>query len=74
MTTEGTRVAANLVQPGWLLRDLSDDATHVDWLEVHMVLHTLRGGGLPKRVWIYFKDRAKPLILEWDDVVHAREV
>ena len=76
MTTEDKRVAVNLVQPGWLLRDLSGDATRVEWLEIHMVLHTLRGGGLSKRVWIYLADRAKPLIYEWDDVVvaHASEV
>lgn len=73
MTTEGNRVAANLVKPGWLLRELSDDATRVEWLEVHLVLHTVRGGGLANRVWIYLADRAKPLIFEWDDVVHARE-
>lgn len=67
-------MAANLVQAGWQLRVLSDDATQADWLDVHLVLHTMRGGGQSKRVWIYLADRGTPLIYEWDDVVHAREV
>lgn len=67
-------MAANRVQPGWLLRVVSDDVMpHEEWLEVFLVLHTVRGGELPDRVWIYLADRAKPLIFEWDDVVHARE-
>lgn len=75
MTTGNTHVAANLVEPGWLLRVVSDDALvpREEWLEVHMVLHTVRGRDLPKRVWIYLTDRARPLIYEWDDVVHVRE-
>lgn len=70
-------VAANLVQPGWLLRVVSDDVLpSEEWLEVFLVLHTKLYGddGVPiDRVWIYPQDRAKPLILEWDDVVHVRE-
>lgn len=74
MTSSAT-VAANLVQPGWLLRVVSDDVLPAEeWLEVHFTLHTQRGGGLTNRVWIYLSDRAKPLIYEWDDVVEVRKV
>lgn len=67
-----TSVPANLVEPGWLVRVVSDDVLPTDeWLEVHSVLHTIRGNGLPKRVWIIFHDRAHPLIKEWDDVVQV---
>jgi hypothetical protein len=70
-----TLVAANLVEPGWQLHVVSDDVLPADeWLEVYLVLHTARGGGLPKRVWIYPQDRAKPLIYEWDDVVEVGKV
>lgn len=70
------QVAANLVEPGWQLRVVSDDALlpREEWLEVHLVLHTIRGEGLPKRVWVYLADRAKPIIYEWDDVVDVCEV
>lgn len=62
-------VAANLVQPGWLLRVVSEDLVPVEeWLEIFLVLHTKRSD-LPDRVWIYLSDRAKPVIFEWDDVV-----
>lgn len=72
--TEGKHVAANLVQPGWLLQVVSDDVLpSEEWLEVFLVLHTQRGGDLPKRVWIYLQDRAKPVIKEWDDVVQVRD-
>lgn len=72
MTTSS--VAANLVQPGWLLRVVSDDVLPVEeWLEVFLVLETTRGSDLSKRVWIYLSDRAKPLIYEWDDVVEVRQ-
>jgi hypothetical protein len=74
VTSGNTQVAANLVQPGWLLRVVSEDFIPVEeWLEVFLVLHTQRGGGLPKRVWIYLHDRAHPLIREWDDVVEVRQ-
>lgn len=70
--TPSSSVAANLVEPGWLLRVVSDDVLPAEeWLEVYMVLHTVRGAGLPKRVWVYLQDRAKPLIYEWDDVVEV---
>lgn len=65
-------VAANSVEPGWLLRVVSDDVMPVEeWLEVFLVLHTLRG--VTQRVWIYLTDRAKPLIYEWEDVVQVCE-
>ncbi len=74
MIADDTCVAANLVQPGWLLRVVSDDVLPAEeWLEVHLVLHTQRGGDQSKRVWIYPSDRAVPLIYEWDDVVQVRE-
>jgi hypothetical protein len=67
--------AANLVQPGWLLRVVSDDVLpREEWLEVFLVLHTQRGGELTKRVWIYLQDRASPIIHEWDDVVEVQKV
>lgn len=67
-------VAANLVQPGWLLRLVSDDVIpDEEWLEIFLVLETTRGGDLPKRVWIYLTDRAEPVIKEWDDVVEVRQ-
>jgi len=73
--TDGKSVAANQVEAGWLLRVVSDDALvpSDEWLEVHMVLHTIRGGGLCKRVWVYLLDRGKPIIFDWDDVVDVRE-
>lgn len=72
--TSSVSVAANLVQPGWLLHVVSDDVLPADeWLEVYLVLHTERGGGLGKRVWVYPQDRAVPLIYEWDDVVEVRQ-
>ena len=75
MNTIIKHVAANLVEPGWLLRVVSDDVVPTEeWLEVFLVLHTVRGNGLPKRTWVYFTDRAKPLIYEWDDVVEVRQV
>lgn len=68
-------VAANLVQPGWLLRVVSDDVLpQEEWLEVFLVLHTQRGEPLGKRVWIYPQDRATPLIYEWGDVVQVRKM
>lgn len=75
MTKSENHVAANLVQPGWQLRVVSDDVLpREEWLEVFLVLHTQRGEGLSKRVWIYPQDRAQPLIYEWDDVVTTRQV
>lgn len=72
--TSVSSVAANLVQPGWLLHVVSDDVLpHDEWLEVYLVLHTVRGGGLPKRVWVYPQDRGTPLIYEWNDVVEVRQ-
>ena len=66
-------MAANLVQPGWLLRVVSDDVLpQEEWLEVFLVLETRLGE--TKRVWIYPQDRATPIIREWDDVVEVREV
>lgn len=73
--TSSVNVAANLVEPGWLLHVVSDDVLPTDeWLEVYLVLHTVRGGDLPKRVWVYPQDRAQPLIYEWNDVVEVRQV
>ena len=72
MKTQSQHVAANLVEPGWLLRVVSDDVLPTDeWLEVFLVLHTTRGGDQARRVWIYLADRAKPLIYEWEDVVEV---
>jgi hypothetical protein len=72
--TNGERVAVDLLEPGWLLRVLSDDAKpRAEWLEIALVLHTQRAG-LPNRVWVYLQDRATPLIYETGDVVHARQV
>lgn len=69
--TTGERVAANLLEPGWLLRVLSDDAKpRVQWLEIALVLHTQRAG-LPNRVWVYLQDRGMPEIFDEDVVVHA---
>jgi hypothetical protein len=75
--SDDAQVAANLVQPGWLLRVVSEDVMPVEeWLEVFLVLHTkLYGddGVAVDRVWIYLSDRAKPLIYKWDDVVQVRQ-
>lgn len=74
MKTDITHVAANLVEPGWLLHVVSDDVLpREEWLEVHLVLHTQRGSDQSKRVWVYPADRATPLIYEWDDVVEVRQ-
>lgn len=67
---ESESVAANLVQPGWLLRVVSDDVLpQEEWLEVFLVLETQLGE--TKRVWIYPTDRAVPLIREWDEIVQV---
>lgn len=72
--TEGERVVVDLLEPGWSLRVLSDDALpRVEWLEIALVLHTQRAG-LPNRVWVYLQDRAKPLIYDTSAVVHVRKV
>ena len=74
MSAKPDHVAANLVEPGWLLRVVSDDVLPTqEWLGVFLVLHTMRGGDLPKRVWVYLTDRAVPIIYEWDDVVEVRQ-
>lgn len=74
MKTEVTLVVANLVEPGWLLHVVSDDLLpREEWLEVHLVLHTMRGDNQGKRVWVYLTDRAVPQIYEWDDVVEVRQ-
>jgi hypothetical protein len=66
-------VAANLVQPGWLLRVVSDDVLPAEeWLEVYLVLETKLGA--QQRVWVYPQDRAVPLIYEWDELVEVRKV
>lgn len=65
---------ADLLEPGWSLRVLSDDALpRVEWLEIALVLHTQRAG-LPNRVWVYLQDRGKPLIYDTGAVVHVRKV
>lgn len=72
--TTGERVAVDLLEPGWLLRVLSDDAKpRVQWLEIALVLHTQRAG-LPNRVWVYLQDRGQPQVFETGDVVHARQM
>lgn len=69
----GERVAVDLLEPGWLLRVLSDDAKpRVQWLEIALVLHTQRVG-LPNRVWVYLQDRGVPEVYEAGDIVHARQ-
>lgn len=71
--THGRRVAVDLLEPGWSLRVLADDPLRgEEWLEIALVLHTQRAG-LPNRVWVYFQDRAKPMIFDSETVVHAIE-
>ena len=64
-------MAVDLLEPGWLLRVLSDDAKpHVEWLEIALVLHTQRAG-LPDRVWVYLQDRGRPVYYDKGTIVVA---